>query len=54
MLGSIWALWYHTLAGVRHLVWDTGRGLGLETAEKMGWAVVIGSVLLTIIALVVI
>ncbi len=54
MLGSLWALWYHTLAGVRHLVWDTGRGLDLETAEKLGWAVVIGSVVLTIITLVVI
>lgn len=52
MLGSLWALWYHTLAGVRHLVWDTGRGLDLETAEKLGWTVVIGSVVLTIITLV--
>ncbi|MEO0370744.1 MAG: succinate dehydrogenase, cytochrome b556 subunit, partial [Pseudomonadota bacterium] len=22
MLGSVWALWYHLLAGVRHLIWD--------------------------------
>jgi succinate dehydrogenase / fumarate reductase, cytochrome b subunit len=35
---SLWALWYHTLAGLRHLIWDTGRGLDIETAEKMGWA----------------
>ena len=21
MLGSIWALWYHSLGGLRHLVW---------------------------------
>src|SRR6056297_2488999 len=39
-LGSIWALWYHTLAGIRHLVWDQGIGLDIETAEKSGWAVI--------------
>ena len=46
-LGSIWALWYHTLGGIRHLIWDTGRGLELETAEMMGWGLFIGSFVLT-------
>lgn len=46
---SLWAVWYHLLAGLRHLYWDTGRGLEIETAEKLGWGVVIGSVLLTIV-----
>ena len=46
-LGSLWALWYHTLAGIRHLYWDSGRGLELEMAENLGWACVIGSVVLT-------
>ena len=48
MLGSVWALWYHTLAGVRHLIWDQGLGLEMATAEKLGWAVVIGSIVLTL------
>jgi len=48
-LGSVWALWYHALAGARHLYWDTGRGLELETAEKLGWACVVGSVGLTVL-----
>ena len=48
---SLWALWYHALAGVRHLIWDTGRGLEVETAEKLGWAVIGGSVLLTVLTL---
>ena len=48
-LGSVWALWYHALAGIRHLYWDTGRGLELETAEKLGWACIGGSVVLTIL-----
>ncbi len=46
---SLWALWYHTLAGIRHLYWDTGRGLDIETAEKLGKVVVGGSVVLTIL-----
>ncbi|MEL6520236.1 MAG: succinate dehydrogenase, cytochrome b556 subunit [Pseudomonadota bacterium] len=48
MLGSIWALWYHSLAGLRHLIWDAGHGLELDQAEKMGWAVVGGSIILTL------
>ncbi|MEL6167314.1 MAG: succinate dehydrogenase, cytochrome b556 subunit [Pseudomonadota bacterium] len=46
---SLWALWYHTLAGVRHLYWDTGRGLDVEMAEKLGLGIIGGSVLLTIV-----
>ena len=49
MFGSLWALWYHTLAGIRHLIWDNAMMLEIETAEKLGWAVVIGSVLLTLL-----
>jgi succinate dehydrogenase / fumarate reductase cytochrome b subunit len=47
MFGSLWALWYHTLAGVRHLIWDNAAMLDIPTAEKLGWAVVIGSFILT-------
>jgi succinate dehydrogenase / fumarate reductase, cytochrome b subunit len=51
---SLWALWYHSLAGLRHLIWDTGRGLDIETAEKMGWAIFGGSAVLTVLTLLVI
>ena len=44
---SLWALWYHMLGGLRHLIWDTGRGLELKTAERMGWMMIVGSLLLT-------
>ena len=53
MLGSIWALWYHTLGGIRHLVWDYAIGLDIRTAYKMGWALIIGSFVLTVITVVV-
>ena len=52
MLGSIWALWYHTLGGIRHLIWDNAVGLDLPTAYKLGWALVIGSFGLTVITVV--
>jgi len=54
LIGSLWALCYHFLNGIRHLVWDAGRGLELEAAKKSGIAVVAGSVVLTILTLLVI
>ena len=48
---SLWAVWYHYLAGLRHLLWDAGKGLELQTAERRGWVCVIGSVVLTVITL---
>ena len=48
-LGSIWAVWYHFLAGLRHLYYDSGRGLDIPTAERLGWGVILGSLLLTLI-----
>ena len=47
---SVWALWYHTLAGIRHLYWDLGRGLEIETAEALGIACVAGSIVLTVLS----
>ena len=49
MFLSLLGLWYHTLAGIRHLFWDNGYGLELEFAEKMGWAILGGSVVLTVL-----
>jgi succinate dehydrogenase / fumarate reductase, cytochrome b subunit len=52
-LGSAWAVWYHLLAGLRHLVFDAGRGLDIPTAELLGWGCIGGSVLLTVLTVVV-
>lgn len=49
LTGSLWAIWYHYLAGIRHLIFDAGRGLDIPTAEKLGWGVIIGSVVLTVL-----
>ncbi|MCK4861590.1 MAG: succinate dehydrogenase, cytochrome b556 subunit [Rhodobacteraceae bacterium] len=54
LIGSLWALCFHFLNGIRHLVWDTGRGLELESTKKSGIVVLAGSVVLTIVTLLVI
>ena len=48
---SLLAIWYHYLAGLRHIYWDTGRGLDIRTAETLSWVSLGGSVVLTIITL---
>jgi succinate dehydrogenase / fumarate reductase cytochrome b subunit len=42
------AVAYHFTAGIRHLVWDTGRGLERRQSQKSAWLVGVVSVLLTI------
>ncbi len=51
---SAWALWYHALAGLRHLVWDSGRGLDVEAAEKSGVAIIVLSIVLTILTVLIV
>lgn len=47
LFGYTWGLIHHMLGGVRHLIWDTGRGLDLVSIEIFAWATIIGSVSLT-------
>ena len=47
--GLIVAFCYHLVAGVRHLLWDTGRFLEREQARRSAWVVVIVSVLLMLL-----
>ena len=49
LLGLTWALAYHTLNGIRHLIWDMGFGFDLELVEKSGMAIAIGSGVLTVL-----
>ena len=53
MFGSVACLWYHTLAGIRHLVWDSGHMLDVERSELAGMAIILVSVLLTIFTVIV-
>jgi succinate dehydrogenase / fumarate reductase cytochrome b subunit len=37
------------LGGVRHMIWDTGRGFDLATVDQLCWGSLIGSITLTIL-----
>jgi len=49
LFGFTWALLHHMLGGLRHFVWDTGRGFGQVARETMAKATLAGSVILTIL-----
>jgi len=48
LFGYTWALIHHMLGGIRHLIWDTGRGLHPQTADMFGWLTIVGSVVITL------
>ncbi|QPM90660.1 succinate dehydrogenase, cytochrome b556 subunit [Pseudooceanicola algae] len=49
---SMIGLWFHSLSGVRHLLWDNGYCLDVESADKLGWAVIIGTGVLSFITII--
>jgi succinate dehydrogenase / fumarate reductase cytochrome b subunit len=49
LFGYTWALMHHMLGGVRHLIWDTGTGLEKQTASRIAWATLAGSIVLTLL-----
>ena len=48
LLGYSWALIHHMFGGIRHLIWDTGRGLDLASVRTISWATIIGSLIVTL------
>lgn len=48
LLGWAWSFAFHFLNGIRHLVWDTGRGFTIKQAANSAWFVLIGSVAVTL------
>ena len=49
LFGYTWALIHHMLGGIRHLIWDTGRGLGPIEREWLVAANLVGSIVVTLI-----
>jgi len=47
LVGFTFSFVYHFCNGIRHLVWDTGRGLERAQARRSGAMVIVASVLLT-------
>ena len=48
LFGYTWALMFHMLGGIRHLIWDTGSYLEKHTATRLAIATLVGSVVLTL------
>lgn len=46
---SVLCLLFHLLNGIRHLVWDTGAGFEMKTVRASGWAVLVGTLALTVL-----
>lgn len=49
LFGFTWALIHHLLGGIRHLIWDTGAGFAPPVANRLAWATIVGSVVLTLL-----
>jgi len=47
LVGFTFSFVYHCCNGIRHLVWDTGRGLERVQARRSGRVVIVAAVLLT-------
>jgi len=52
LLGWTFSLFFHLANGIRHLFWDAGYGFENKTTTASGWAVVVASVALTVIAMI--
>jgi succinate dehydrogenase / fumarate reductase cytochrome b subunit len=49
LFGYTWALIHHMFGGIRHFIWDTGRGFGATERELLVWAGLIGSIATTVV-----
>jgi succinate dehydrogenase / fumarate reductase, cytochrome b subunit len=47
LLGYSWALLHHMIGGIRHLIWDTGRGFDLASVDRLSWGTIVLSLALT-------
>src|SRR5690349_22126402 len=48
LFGYTWSVIHHMLGGIRHLIWDTGRGFGPQEREWLAAANLVGSIVITI------
>jgi succinate dehydrogenase / fumarate reductase cytochrome b subunit len=47
LFGYSWSLIHHALGGIRHIIWDSGRGFDIASVRALSWATIIGSLTLT-------
>jgi len=53
LVGLIAVAWFHTLAGIRHLVWDAGYGYDMPSTYRGGRMVIAGAAGLTVLTLII-
>ena len=49
LIGWTFAFFYHLANGIRHLVWDTGRGFEKRQANASAWLVLSAAIVATIV-----
>jgi succinate dehydrogenase / fumarate reductase cytochrome b subunit len=50
LFGFSWALAYHFLNGIRHLVQDAGNGFAIPDFIRSSWISIVGSIVLVVLA----
>lgn len=50
VIGAVWALAHHMLAGVRHMLTDINIGSTLHAARRSAWAVNVAAVVIALLA----
>jgi succinate dehydrogenase / fumarate reductase cytochrome b subunit len=54
LIGWTAAFYYHLFNGIRHLVWDTGRGFVIKTARASGYTAVAAAAIVTVLTWIVV
>ena len=47
LIAWIFSFSYHFLNGIRHLIWDTGRGFDLKVSRNSGYAVFVAALIVS-------
>ncbi len=49
LFGYTWSVLHHMMGGLRHLIWDTGRGFSIGQVNTLSWLSIILSLSLTVL-----
>jgi succinate dehydrogenase / fumarate reductase cytochrome b subunit len=49
LFGFTWALFHHLMGGLRHFIWDSGRGMEHPQREQLAMVSLVGGITLTVL-----
>jgi succinate dehydrogenase / fumarate reductase cytochrome b subunit len=49
VFGYSWSVIHHMVGGLRHFIWDTGRGFTIGQVNSLSWFTIIASLALTVL-----